>query len=137
MRREEIATARWDAISDDGQWRTVIGKHEDAPPTAARRDPRGARAIPTDGEWVFPGRFGDSVSVATIWGWIRDVADEAGVGPVRPHELRHTCLAMQNDRTGDLRAVQAFAGHSKPETTSGYTRAKNEALRKVVEALDY
>ncbi len=68
---------------------------------------------------------------------IRDLADEAGVGPVRPHDLHHTCLATQNDRTGDLRAVQAFAGHSKPETTSGYTRARDEALKKLSEALDY
>lgn len=140
MRREEIATTRWDAVSADGLWLTVIGKGAKTrriplhPVTleALAATPRG----PGD-EWVFPGRFGGHVTPATVWEWIREVAAEAGVDAVQPHQLRHTCLATQNDRTGDLRAVRAFAGHAKPETTSGYTRARDEALRKVSAALDY
>jgi integrase len=136
LRREEIATLPTAAF--DGDWMTVVGKG-----SKSRTIPLHAvvgtalDALPLAGEYVFPGRFGGPVSPATIWEWIREVADEAGVGPVRPHWLRHTCLATQNDATGDLRAVQAFAGHSRPETTAGYTRATRRRLIAVSRALDY
>lgn len=46
-------------------------------------------------------------------------------------------LATANDNTGDLRAVQSFAGHAKPETTSLYTRANARRLAAVVASIDY
>lgn len=138
MRREEIARLPWDAF--DGTWLRVIGKAE-----KERRLPvhpvtaHTAMAVPRTTAWVFPARrlAGTSAGPATIWQWIREVAEEAGVAGVTPHRLRHTCLATANDNTGDLRAVQAFAGHSRPETTAGYTRASTRALRAVVESIDY
>lgn len=136
LRREEIATLPTTAF--DGEWMTVVGKG-----AKSRTIPLHAvvgttlDALPLEGAYVFPGRFGGPVSPATIWDWIRNVADEAGVGPIRPHWLRHTCLATQNDNTGDLRAVQVFAGHSRPETTAGYTRATRRRLMAVVASIDY
>jgi len=65
------------------------------------------------------------------------VATEAGVNGVTPHILRHTSLSTANDATGDLRTVQAFARHSSPLTTSGYTRATKARMQAVVEALDF
>jgi integrase/recombinase XerD len=137
LRREEIATLRWDAFDED-EWLTIHGK-------GGRR-----RTIPihpvivdllTDlpraDEYVFPGRFGGPSNPATIWAWVREVAEVAGVGLVRPHWLRHTCLATQNDNTGDLRSVQHFAGHSRPETTAGYTRATRSRLMAVTLSVDY
>lgn len=138
MRREEIATARWDGII--GSWWTVIGKGAKS------------RTIPVHdvvadaliefphlpGPYIFPGRVGDGhVSPASIWNWVREVADDAGIGLVRPHWLRHTALATQNDLVGDLRAVQTFAGHARSSTTEGYTRASKAALLRVSRALDY
>lgn len=137
MRREEIATLPWAAI-EGGGWVRIIGKGE-----RERRiplHPVTAEAIarhPGCGPWLFPGRFGGPSNPATIWDWIRQVAREAGVENVTPHRLRHTSLAVANDNTGDLRAVQAFAGHSRPETTAGYTRASTRALRAVVESIEY
>jgi site-specific recombinase XerD len=77
------------------------------------------------------------VATATIWAWVRLVAEEAGLPPVAPHVLRHTCLSAANDATGDLRAVQALAGHAKVETTSGYSRAGKRRLEAAVAAIDY
>lgn len=141
MRREEIATLPWAAFQ--GSWLRVIGKgererripiHPVTEVAAARLRHPSAGASP----WVFPGRFGGRPSnPATIWAWIGEVAEEAGVAEVTPHRLRHTALALANDNTGDLRAVQAFAGHSRPETTAGYTRASTRALRAVVDSIDY
>lgn len=137
LRREEIATLTWEAFSDDG-WLKVIGKG-----SKTRVIPlhpavvEAAVAVRRPSEYVFPGRFGGAVCPATIWAWVRAVADEAGLGEVAPHVLRHLALATQNDRTGDLRTVQQFAGHSNPSTTAGYTRASKRKLQEAVRAIDY
>ncbi len=136
MRREEIASTRWDSF--DGGWITVIGKGAKSrtiPVHAVTEET--LSFLPRSSEWVFPGRLGGHVTPASVWNWVRAVADEAGVGHVRPHWLRHTALATQNDNTGDLRAVQHFAGHARSSTTEGYTRASKAALLRVSRALDY
>lgn len=136
LRREEIATLRWDGIEDG--WLTVTGKG-----TKRRTIPLHpivAEALGehvADGEWLFPGRFGGYCNPATVWAWVQQVAEEAGLPPMRPHWLRHTALATANDATGDLRTVQALAGHSRPETTAGYTRATGRRLQEAVLAIDY
>lgn len=136
LRREEIATLR--RLAFDAGWVTIMGKG-----SKTRVIPvhpvvgEALLALDVAGEHIFPGRYGGACSPATIWTWIREVADDAGVGLVRPHWLRHTCLATQNDNTGDLRSVQAFAGHSRPETTSGYTRATRRRLMAVTLSVDY
>lgn len=138
LRREEIATLRWDAFDGAG-WMTIQGKGErrrtiPVHPVVIDLESDLPRSSPV---FVFPGRFGGPANPATIWEWIREVAEDAGVGHVRPHWLRHTCLATQNDNTGDLRSVQHFAGHSRPETTSGYTRATRRRLMAVALSVDY
>ncbi|MCU1489826.1 MAG: integrase/recombinase [Acidimicrobiaceae bacterium] len=137
LRRAEIARVRTTDIQNG--WLHVYGKgdkereiplHPIVLEAIEVQDP----SISTT--WIFPGRFGRHCSPATIWAWIGDLADSCGLA-VTPHELRHTCLATANDRTGDLRSTQAFAGHSKPETTALYTRATGRRLRALVEAIDY
>lgn len=137
LRREEIATLPWTSLRDDGFLR-VVGKG-----TKERRIPlhpvvAGALTwVPRTSAYVFAGRFGGSVTPATIWAWVREVSEAAGVPVIAPHVLRHTSLATANDNTGDLRAVQAFAGHAKPETTAIYTRANARRLAAVVASLEY
>ena len=136
MRREEIATTRWDAI--DGEWITVVGKGVKTRTIPFHPVAREAlESLPRSDPYVFAGRVEGHVTPSTIWGWARDVSQEAGIGWVRPHWLRHTALATSNDATGDLRTVQHFAGHSRPETTSGYTRATRARLQEAVRAIDY
>ncbi len=137
MRREEIATMPWAWLRDPGYVR-VFGKG--AKERCIPLHPVAAQAltwVPRTCSYVFPGRYGGHVSPATIWAWVREVSEDAGVPMVPPHVLRHTSLATANDNTGDLRAVQAFAGHAKPETTAGYTRANGRRLAAVVASLDY
>jgi integrase/recombinase XerC len=143
MRREEIASSRWDWLRPPdsrfpGGLLLVTGKGD-----KQRRIPLHRAVVIAMGTiersapFMFPGRFGGHVSVATIWAWVRLVSEEAGTPVVPPHVLRHTALAHANDATGDLRAVQSLAGHAKPETTSRYTRASPRRLRAAVESLDY
>ena len=56
-------------------------------------------------EFVSPGRFGGHVSPATIWDWTSQVAEPAGLGHVRTHQLRQTSLTTALDNTENLRAV--------------------------------
>ena len=92
------------------------------------------RSHPT---WVFSGRLNGHVHPATVWTWVVNLAEGAGIERVTTHRLRHTCLATANDNTGDLRAVQDFARHSKVDTTAGYTRSTERRLRTVMESIDY
>lgn len=137
LRREEIATLPWSALREDG-WLRVVGKG-----SKERRIPlhavtsEGLAWVRRSSDFVFPGRFGGPVTPATIWAWVREVSEGSGAPTIPPHVLRHTSLATANDGTGDLRAVQAFAGHSKPETTATYTRATARRLAAVVASLDY
>jgi site-specific recombinase XerD len=137
MRREEIATMPWAWLRDTGAIR-VMGKG--AKERRIPLHPVAAEAltwVPRSGAYVFVGRYGGPVTPATVWAWVREVSADAGVPTIAPHVLRHTSLATANDNTGDLRAVQAFAGHAKPETTAGYTRATGRRLAAVVASLDY
>lgn len=136
LRREEIATLRWAAFN--GGWVTILGKADRSrtlPVHPAVLELLAAH--PRTSPWVFPGRIDGHVCTATIWHWSIEVAEAAGVGHVPTHVLRHTALATSNDATGDLRSVQAFAGHASPEMTAGYTRATKKRLTAVMESLDY
>ncbi len=136
LRREEISRLAWSGFS--GGWLTLTGKGDvtDAIPihsTVVEMLERYPRA----GTWVFPGRFGGPCNPATIWHWIKTLAEEAGVKDFTPHRGRHTALATANDNSGDLRTVQAIARHAQIQTTSGYTRATGRKMREVMEAIRY
>lgn len=138
LRREEIATLQWYEFSDDG-WLNVVGKGSVSGTLPVHPAVRAALdELPRAGRWVFPGRFPDRpVCAATVWRWVRDLAEVAAQGVIAPHRLRHTCIAKANEETGDLRAVQEFARHARPETTAGYTRVSTRRLLAVRDAIDY
>lgn len=140
LRNAEVAGARWDGFDKSMEWYTLVGKgnrQRTVPVHPVLVDELEGR-LRGPSPWIFEGRFGGPVSHTSVWNWVRAVAEAAGVeGHVWPHRLRHTVLAMMNDATGDLRTVQTFAGHSRPETTAGYTRTTTQRLRTASDALNY
>jgi hypothetical protein len=137
LRNEECASMRWDGLSEDWTSYTLVGKRNKqrtlpvAPELAAKLNQHR-----TDSPWVFEGRNGGYVSHQTINNWVQRVAREAGLTErVYPHRLRHTSLASMNDDTKDLRTTQEFAGHSRPETTSGYTRTTRKRMESAAVSL--
>ena len=134
LRRFEISKLEWTDLRDG--WLHVVGKGDveavipvhPVVTSYLERHPNGS-------PFVFPGRFGGSLNPATLWGWVRDVSQEAGLGNVSTHILRHTALASGNDGTGDLRSVQDFARHAEPTTTAGYTRTTKRRLLAVSDAI--
>ncbi len=140
LRREEIATLRWEDFDVVQQgWVRILGKGSKTRTIPLHPTVMTALAgVDRTSEWMFVGRSGHRpVCPATIWQWTRELAEIAGVDEVHTHWLRHTALATQNDATGDLRTVQAFAGHSNPQTTAGYTRASKTRMQVAVLAIDY
>jgi len=138
LRSSEIAAVQWSRFTADG-WYRVTGKGDVTadlpvhPILAAELD-----RVKRFGDWVFPGeRRRDHVSPATIWNWVQTVAEAAGVGHIRVHDLRHTAIATVHDTTGDLRAASVFARHAKIQTTVRYTRTTSAKLIDAVNSLDY
>ncbi len=143
LRRNEIATLRHADFRapERGEvvgWVRVFGKGElDADlPVRPELLEAIARFRPHPSGFIFPGRYGGPVTGTTVWNWVREVAADAGL-TVSTHVLRHTALATANDLTHDLRSVQAFARHARPETTALYTRVTAKALVSVAMAISY
>jgi len=134
LRRFEIAKLRWADFSDG--WLHIVGKGDvEASIPVHQVVVDYLDRVPNRSVFVFPGRSGGSLNPTTLWGWVREVATEAGLGQVPTHVLRHTALATANDETGDLRSVQDFARHAEPTTTSGYTRTTKRRMVAVSEAI--
>lgn len=137
LRRAEIAAIRFDDVDDDGNL-SLVGKggvSATLPLHPVVLEQIAAERRDSSWPYLFPGSIDGHVHPTTVWCWVRQVASEAGLSPVSTHVLRHTALAVANDATGDLRAVQAFARHAKPETTAGYTRATQARLLAVATAI--
>lgn len=141
LRRAEIAAVAWqdfEVSAGRPRWLRVVGKGMVAADVPVHPVLAGALA-PRMAPWgyLFPGRVGGHVSPATVWEYVRRVGADAGLPGLQAHVLRHTALAEAHDRSGDLRAVQHFARHAKPETTLLYTRTTAERLAAVVGMIDY
>ncbi|MCL4148825.1 UNVERIFIED_CONTAM: hypothetical protein GTU68_023079 [Idotea baltica] len=50
------------------------------------------------------------------------VGKRAGIGPVHPHMMRHSCGFALANRGYDLRLIQDYLGHRDPRHTAHYTR---------------
>lgn len=138
LRRFEIAKMEWTRFSDDLAWYTVTGKYDKTNTLPVHPNLADELQDRVDGRWLFPGRFkGRHIANATVGAYVAEAGRHAGIPDLEPHELRHTALATANDNTGNLRSVQTFARHSKPQTTSGYTRTTTQRLREVSDSLDY
>lgn len=137
MRRAEIAAMRWDRFTPDLDWYKVLGKglvERTIPihPTLRRvlRPVRGSFV------WVFPGNRRLHVAPATVWSWVRTVADEAGLS-VSTHQLRHTAINAVVKASRNVEAGQALAGHADISTTAIYTTVTPDELREAVMRLDW
>ncbi len=139
LRRAEIASLTWTALDLESGWLTVCGKGDKTGRLPIHKNVAElVRAKPANrSRFLFPSPKGGPVTPMCIWNWARRVSDEAGVGKVAPHRLRHSSIAEINDRSGDLRGAQTFARHSDPRVTSGYSRTKDRRLVELVALLDY
>jgi integrase/recombinase XerC len=79
---------------------------------------------------------GKRIIYRSIYAKIKRIGDQAGIGKLHPHMLRHTYLTRLYNVEKDLRFVQDQAGHASPTTTAIYARTNNTARKRQVEALN-
>lgn len=132
LRRAEVARSRReDVIGDLVGWSLhVVGKggHERVVPLPSDL---AALILGMPPGWLFPSRA--SSGHLTPHYVARMVARCLPTGSGM-HSLRHRCATTAYAATHDLRAVQELLGHLRPETTAGYVRTPDEAIRAAVEA---
>ncbi len=146
LRRAEIAELAWSAFDGErGQAVRVVGKgnRERTVPLPwgainALEDHAAATIFETKLE-----RSSDAFQRRTIVGLTSDgiryavvqLAIDARLAHVSPHDLRRSYVTDLLERTGDLAAVQRLAGHASPNTTTLYNRGAARAAERAAGAL--
>jgi len=87
--------------------------------------------------YLFEGPDGGKYSSSSVRQILRRSCKKAGISKhVTPHTLRHSYATHMLELGIDLRYVQAFLGHKKPETTMIYTHISSEKVDQMVNPLD-
>ena len=87
---------------------------------ATRPPPRSGRLVERDDGRPFDRR--------TIHRYVTAVAKRAGVGPVHPHQLRHTLATQVINRGMSLEAIAALLGHRSMKMTMTYARISDRTV---------
>jgi site-specific recombinase XerD len=86
--------------------------------------------------WLFPGR-NTHLSIKSV----QNIVEKAGIKAsikkrVHPHVFRHSFTTHLLEAGVDVSSVQSLLGHSRPETTLGYSHSLKPAFYKVKSPLD-
>jgi type 1 fimbriae regulatory protein FimB len=72
--------------------------------------------------WLFLSERGQPLTRQSVNYLVGGAAARAGLPPVWPHMLRHSCGFYLANRGHDLRLIQDYLGHRDPKHTVHYTR---------------
>jgi type 1 fimbriae regulatory protein FimB len=72
--------------------------------------------------WLFISERGQPLTRQSVNYLVGAAAARAGLPPVHPHMLRHSCGFSLANRGYDLRLIQDYLGHRDPKHTVRYTR---------------
>lgn len=72
--------------------------------------------------WLFISERGQALTRQSVNYLVAAAATRAGLPPVHPHMLRHSCGFALANRGHDLRLIQDYLGHRDPRHTAHYTR---------------
>ena len=72
--------------------------------------------------WLFISERGQPLTRQSVNYLLAEAAARAGLPPVHPHMLRHSCGFSLANRGDDLRLIQDYLGHRDPKHTVHYTR---------------
>lgn len=129
-RRSEILSLEWDWIIGS---RAVLKDSKEGPRTIWLNTP--ARAILTarqcdsSSPFVFPAPRGNGPVKVIDFAWAA-IRAEAGIGPLRVHDLRHHFASLAVSNGIDLHIVGQLLGHHEVDSTLGYAHLATDALMK-------
>ncbi|GAB4440548.1 MAG: hypothetical protein OHK0015_36710 [Chloroflexi bacterium OHK40] len=83
---------------------------------------------------IFVTKNGTPVSPPNLLRHYRMLLACAGQGPLRLHDLRHTCATLLGERTSD-RLIAAILGHTPGTVTARYTKVTLSQMREALEGL--
>ena len=95
-----------------------------------------ARPTPKRGQeqYVFLSRLGKAISRITVFVFIREAAEMAGITKkISPHTFRHSFATVLLEGGANLQAIQLLLGHEDVATTEIYTHIDRTKLREQVE----
>ncbi len=82
---------------------------------------------------LFVTSSGKPINRQTIFKFIKEYAEKAGLEDVSPHTLRHSFATHLIQNSADIRSVQQLLGHTDISTTQIYTHITDAHLRKTYE----
>ena len=90
--------------------------------------------LPRTSVWVFPGksRSNSTSSLNRFW---RKLRDEAGLGDVRLHDLRHSYASIALQAGETVLTIGRLLGHRQPETTLKYIHLADDSVLAAVDAV--
>ena len=72
--------------------------------------------------WLFVSERGQPLTRQAVNYLVARAGDDAGLGHVHPHMLRHSCGYYLANAGYDMRLIQDYLGHRNPKHTAHYTR---------------
>jgi integrase/recombinase XerC len=95
-------------------------------------DTRGTEPGPLFTNFDQAGKGSGRLSGTSLYRIVRDLGEEAGIGPVRPHGLRHAAITTALERmNGNVDAVRDFSGHADPRTVMLYNDNRTDRAGEV------
>ncbi len=135
MRAGELCSLRWgDVLADRLTVQAAnskSGRSRTLPLTPAAQG--ALRRQPKRSVWVFTQPDGSPLK--DLRTALRNACNRAGLDPITPHVLRHTCASWLVQRGVDLYLVKAMLGHSTITVTQRYAHLAPEHLQACVQAL--
>ena len=135
QRRGNVATMQWSELDlNRALWQIPGDKTKNGSPHDVPLVPEAMRAIERRGavaedgqQYVFPGRGGGHLISPEKP--LRTVCEDAGIQPVRLHDLRRTAASWASAAGVPYPTVQTMLGHTVPDVTGVYTRVGLDSLR--------
>lgn len=145
LRAGELAALRWRAV-DWGRRTVTVSASISGDREVASTKSGKARQVPlsdqalvalerlsrrehftSPDDYVLVSRDGDRISTQALAKRAKRAMQQAGLPPLRWHDLRHTCGSLLVAGGLDLVSVQAAMGHAKLSTTERYLHARSAA----------
>jgi site-specific recombinase XerD len=76
--------------------------------------------------WMFLSERGQPMTRQAVNYIVARAGKDAGLGPIHPHMLRHSCGYYLANAGYDMRLIQDYLGHRDPKHTAHYTRVASQ-----------